>query len=48
MLQSDLCEYSNAYIVVKWTINAVRANNDADNKKLFLKNNAPFMSCTTN
>ena len=27
MLRSDLCDYSNAYIVVKGTITIVRANN---------------------
>ena len=43
MLRSDLCDYSDAYIVVKGRI-GVRGTNDANrtNKKLTFKNNAPF------
>ena len=43
MLGSDLCDYSDAYIVVKGKI-IVRGANDANriNKKLTFKNNAPF------
>ena len=37
MLQSDLCDYSGAYIVVKGTIIVTRPNDDAYNKKLTLK-----------
>ena len=46
LLWSDLRDYSNAYIVVKERIIAI-GNNDANrsNKKLTLKNNAPFTSC---
>ena len=46
MLRSDLCDYSDAYIVVKGRI-SVRGTNDANkrNKKLTFKNNAPFRSC---
>ena len=46
MLRSDLCDYSDAYIVVKRIINVrdTIANNRI-NKKLILKNNAPFRSC---
>ena len=29
MLKSDLCDYSDAYIVVKETITVTRANNNA-------------------
>ena len=52
MLRSNLCEYSDAYRLVKGTITvtAPGANNDANNKKnrpLMLKNNAPFVSCIT-
>ena len=55
MLRSNLCDYSNAYILVKGTITvtAPGANNDADNirdkrnRPLILKNNAPFVSCIT-
>ena len=45
MLQSDLCDYSNAYIVGKGTITVTRPNNAAYDKKLTFKNNAPFISC---
>ena len=46
MLRSDLCDYSNAYIVMKGRI-SVRGNNanNRENKKLTFKNNAPFRSC---
>ena len=47
MLQSDLCDYSDAYIVVVGTITVSRANEDAYDKKLTFKNNAPFICCTT-
>ena len=50
MLKSSLCDYSDAYILVKGTISA---NNTADadananntNKKLIFKNCAPFTNC---
>ena len=53
MLRSDLCDYSDAYILVKGTITvtAPGVNNDANNirdkrnRPLILKNNAPFVSC---
>ena len=44
MLQSDLCDYADAYILVNGTITvtaAAGANNIRD------KNNAPFVSCIT-
>ena len=46
MLRSDLCDYSDAYIVVKERI-SVTGTNDANrrNKKLTFKNNAPFRPC---
>ena len=43
MLQSDLCNYSDAYIVVKGTINVTDPNNKAYDKKVAFKNNAPFI-----
>ena len=52
MLRSDLCDYSDAYILVNGTI-TVTANAGANNirnkknKPLILKNNAPFVSCIT-
>ena len=45
MIQSDLCDYSDAYIVVKGTINVTDPNNNAYDKKLAFKSNAPFISC---
>ena len=45
MLRSDLCDYSDAYIVVKGTITVTDPNNVNYDKKLAIKNNAPFTSC---
>ena len=45
MLQADLCDYSDANLVVKGTINVRDPNNKAYDKKLAFKNNAPFISC---
>ena len=45
MLQSDLCGYSDAYIVVKGTIAVAGPNSNAYNKKFSFKNNVPFTSC---
>ena len=46
MLQSDLCDYSDVYIVVEGTITVERANNrDRKSRPLAFKNNAPFISC---
>ena len=45
MLRSDLCDYSDAYILVKGKITVTNPNNNAYDKKLALKNNAPFISC---
>ena len=55
MLRSNLCDYSDAYILVqgKIVITAPGANNNANNirdkrnRSLMLKNNAPFVSCIT-
>ena len=48
ILRSSLCNYSNAYILVKTTITvaevAAAAPNNA-NKKVILKNCAPFTNC---
>ena len=48
MLRSSLCNYSNAYILVKTTITvaevAAAAPNNA-NKKVILENCAPFTNC---
>ena len=45
MRRSDLCDYSDAYIVVKGTVTVADPNNNAYNKKLAFKNNAQFISC---
>ena len=43
MLRSDLYDYSDAFIVVKGTINVEGDDDDKKrNKKLTFKNNAPF------
>ena len=52
MLRSDLRDYSDTYILVNGTITVTAnagANNirDKKNRKLILKNNAPFVSCIT-
>ena len=45
MLRSDLCDYSDRYIAVEGKITVADPNNDAYDKKLALKKNAPFTSC---
>ena len=45
MLQSDLFDYSDAYIVVKGIITITDPNDNACDKKLAFKNSAPFTSC---
>ena len=45
MLRSDLCNYSNAYIVVKGTITVTNPDNAKRNKAVAFKNNAPFTNC---
>ena len=45
MLRSDLCDYSDAYIVVKGTIFVTDPINAKRNKAVVLKNNAPFINC---
>ena len=45
MLQSDLCDSSDAYIVVNGTIAVADPNDDAYDKKLAFINNGPFISC---
>ena len=53
MLRSNLCDYSDAYILVKGTVTVNGAVNGAENeilrrnRPLILKNNAPFVSCMT-
>ena len=48
MLRSNLCDYSDAYIVVKGTVDllaAAKNKNDKAEKEVEFKNNAPFWSC---
>ena len=45
MVRSDLSDFSGAYIVVKATIIVRNPDNNAYDKNLALKNNAPFVSC---
>ena len=55
MLRSDLCNYSDAYILGKGTVTvtAPGVNNNANNirdkkdRPFILKNNVPFVSCIT-
>ena len=44
ILRSDLCDFSDAYIIVKGTITVVRPNNAKRNKAVTFKNNAPFIA----
>ena len=47
MLRSDLCNFSDAYIVVKGivTVSANERDGDEMNRLVILKNNEPFISC---
>ena len=46
MLRSNLCDYNDAYIVVKGAVTIKITNNESKiNKKLVFKNNASFKSC---
>ena len=45
ILRSNLCDYSDAYIVVKGIITVVRLNGVKRKKSAGLKNNAPFINC---
>ena len=51
MLQSELCDHSDAYILVKGTITVQTENNraiDGYNRNLILRINAPFINCISN
>ena len=46
MLRSGLCDYSDAYVWVKGKITVTNPNDNANfDRRLTLKNNAPFISC---
>ena len=44
MLRSNLCDFSNAYIVVKGLITVTDPDNAKRNKTVAFKNNAPFIN----
>ena len=43
MLRADLCDFSDAYIVVKWDITVTEPNDAKGNKIVTFKNNALFI-----
>ena len=45
MLRSDLCGFSDVYIVVKGTTTVTEPDNVKRNKEVIFKNNAPFINC---
>ena len=45
MLRTDLCDFNDAYIVVKGTIIVTNLDNAKRNKAVAFKNNAPFINC---
>ena len=45
ILRSDLCDFSDAYILVKGNIIVTNPVNAKRNKAVALKNNAPFINC---
>ena len=48
MLRSDLCDYSDDYVWIKRTITVTNPNNNANfDRRLTLKNKAPFISCVS-
>ena len=48
MLRSDLCNFSDTYIVVKGEITVAEPNEPKRNKVVVFKNNAPFIKCIQN
>ena len=45
MLRANLCDFSDAYIVVKGDITVTEPNNAKRNKSVVFKNIAPFINC---
>ena len=45
LLRSDLCDFNDAYIVVKGDITVTNPHSAKRNKKVAFKNNAPFINC---
>ena len=44
MLRFDLCDFSDAYIVVKGVVVVINPDNAKKKKVVAFKNNAPFIS----
>ena len=47
-MRNDLCDFNDVYIVVTGKITATNPGNDDNvyNRKVSLKNSAPFFNCT--
>ena len=45
ILRTDLCDYSDAYIVIKGKTSVTNPDSDTCDQKLAFKNNASFTSC---
>ena len=45
MLGSDLCDFSDAYLVMKRDITVTEPNNAKRNKSVAFQNNAPYINC---
>ena len=45
MLRSNLCDFSDAYIIVKGNINLINPDNKKRNKAVAFKNNTLFINC---
>ena len=45
MLRSDLCDFNDAYIVVKGNITVTEPDNAKKDKAVTFKNNSPFINC---
>ena len=45
MLRSDLCDFTDEYIIVKGDITVTNLNNAKRNKTVAFKNNAPYINC---
>ena len=45
ILRTDLCDFSDAYIVVEGNITVTERNEPKRNKRVAFKNNAPFIKC---
>ena len=48
MLRTDLCDFSDAYLVVKGVITVTEPDNAKRSKSVAFKSNAPFIKCISN